>query len=221
MRLGGSSIAPFFAPIPPNHLGGTAVLQGSGYRADGSYQLARPASGFQIAPFADRMDPPLVERIRHGLWRFKLPSGVSQGRLALLRQALAEWRRRGTVVLGILPPFSAEGVEELQRNAVQKEFWNGYLREVPRLFAEQGFPCLDASTTAKLGLEDIYLRDGVHAMETWHLHALRNLLKDEKARRALPTALPAVEALLNAPGTNSMFVDYSGISPVHRSRNRK
>jgi hypothetical protein len=150
-------------------IGLNAVVNGNGFRNDGSYTWAQHIENRLTAADADRNFDNTLSRIAKGHRRFEYGEQVSARALAELRAFLEECRSRGIHVVAFLPPFA---------NAVFRKMWSmhteyGYLRELrPRLmpaFAATGFALHDFSDLASVGASDKETIDGFHASEKAYL----------------------------------------------------
>ncbi len=191
-----------------NRVGLAAQLDNCGFRAtDGSY--AFPPNESPSPESLERLSAIHLRRIAEEDMQFLPSPGLSPRLLNELRGDLLELNRRGVLVIGFLPPFSSPVVRALEGSKHQKDLWHQYAREIPALFAELNLPCIDASTSTNLGLDDRYMRDGVHAMETFHLYLLRAMLDDPRVERALPTARGSVTNALASHLTDAWHPDLS------------
>ena len=120
---------------------------------------------------------------------------------------LAILQRRGVLVLGFDPPVSSEAAAALDRDPRERALWVEYRADVPALFAEVGFPFVDASTPSALGLDDRYMFDGFHAEEAFHLYVLRRFAADPRVDAALPDMREVVERAIDSPRTNYWYAD--------------
>jgi hypothetical protein len=189
-----------------DRIGLTAHLGDRGFRAtDGS--VAYPASATPDRQFPAPLDPTHLQSVARGLKEFLPTGGVSARLLNELRDDLLELKRRGVLVVGFLPPFSSDMVRALESNADQREIWHQYTERVPALFSELRLPCIDASAPEKIGLTDRYMIDGVHAMETFHLHLLRAMLNDPRVAGELAATRTAIQFALSSPKTNVWYAD--------------
>jgi hypothetical protein len=190
-------------------IGISARERGGGFRPDGSFKspLDTPRTE-QEWRFVDRETPPIVERVQNAVANFPPAGSVSPERLALLDQLLAEYERKGVLVIGYLPPFSSEVVARLESDPRHSRFWSDFRRTIPELFREHGFPVLDASDAAAVGMDDRALSDGFHAEETFQVHALKALLRDARVRAAVPGAAAVLDRALASPRTNYWQADF-------------
>jgi len=170
-------------------IGINAREKGGGFRPDGSFKspLQTPRSEKEWV-FVDRETPPIIERVRNAQANFPPANSVSRERLAVLDAVLARYEKNHVFVIGYLPPFSSEVVAQLSADPRHSRFWSEFRRTMPGLFRQHGFPLLDASEAASLGMDDRAMSDGFHAEETFQVHALRALMRDERVRALLPGA---------------------------------
>ncbi len=76
--------------------------------------------------------------------------------------------------------------------------------------ADQAPLWFDFRATESLGLDDRYLVDCLHAVETFHVHMLRRMTADPRVRELLGELETTADALLAAPKTNFWHVDVEG-----------
>ena len=190
-------------------IGISARESGGGFRTDGSFKspLNTPRTEKEWA-FVDRETPPIVERVKSASANFPPAHGVSPEQLALLDFVLAEYGRKRVVVIGYLPPFSSEVVGQLESDPRHSRFWSDFRRTIPELFRKHGFPVIDASEAAAVGMDDRALSDGFHAEETFQARALKALLRDARVQAVLPGAEAALDRALASPATNYWHPDF-------------
>lgn len=198
------------APVSrdPKAIGLHARETGRGFRWDGSITIGHPipatAEGWT---FVDRETPPILRRIERGSHQFRRTNGASPERLARFDEALGILKEAGVLVVGYAPPLSAPVAERLEHDAGSATLWSEFHEKVPKLFESRGFPFFDISTTSTLGLDDRYLIDALHAGETFQLHVLSRMLRDERVQTRLPSAAPRISKAAKAPGTNYWQAD--------------
>jgi hypothetical protein len=185
-----------------------ARQNGGGFRPDGSFKSPLPAPhSEQEWIFVDRETPPIIERVKHAVANFLPTDRVSPERLALLELVLACYEKQHVFVIGYLPPFSSEVVAALESDRRHARFWSDFRRRVPAVFQTHGFPVIDASETAAVGMDDRAMSDGFHAEETFQIHVLKALLRDERVQRVFPGAEAALDRALASPRTNHWEAD--------------
>jgi len=189
-------------------IGIAARESGGGFRPDGSFKvrLRIPQNEAEWA-FVDREDPPIIERVRTGTGNFVPVDRVSPARLAALAAVLDAYRDRGAIVIGYLPPFSSAVAAVLRSDRRYSSFFAEFRRAVATLFAERGFPTVDASDVPALDMDDRALSDGFHGEETLHARVVLRMLADARVSRLLPGARSALDRALASPRTNHWQVD--------------
>ncbi len=185
-----------------------ARQKGGGFRPDGSFKSAwqTPRSEKEWV-FVDRETPAIIDRARQASGNFVPATGVSPGRLALLDLVLDHYQKLDRFVIGYLPPFSSEVIAALESDPRHSLFWSDFRRTVPELFRKRGFPVIDASETASVGMDDRAMSDGMHAEETFQVHVLKTLLRDARLTGVFPGAEAALDRALASTRTNYWEAD--------------
>ena len=188
--------------------------QGGGFRPDGSFKavVATPRSEDEWR-FVDREKPPIIERVKEAKANFAPADGVAPERAALLDAVLERYQNQRVLVVGYLPPFSSEVLAQLRSDPRHSRIWSDFRRTIPEIFKRHGFPLLDASDTAALGMDDRAMSDGFHAEETFQVHVLDALLRDARVREGLPGARAVVDRALASPRTNYWEPDLGARQP--------
>jgi hypothetical protein len=180
----------------------------TGFRGDGSMLYGTtPPANIATWKYRDLEKPPIPQRIRLGLQKFIPTNGLSNKHLQLLRSILIEAKDRNILVVGFMPPLSSECDILMQSLPNQRSILNQYKKRIPALFKHLDIPLVDASTPSALGLDDRYMRDGVHAMETFHLKLLQVAARNPKVMSALPHVMSTTARMLNSPKTNFWMAD--------------
>ena len=151
--------------------------------------------------------PPIIDRVKYAFGNFPPTDRVSPERLALLDFVLAEYEKKHVFVIGYLPPFSSAVVTALESDRRHAPFWSDFRRRVPALFRAHGFPVIDASETATIGMDDRAMSDGFHAEETFQVHVLKALLRDGRVQTVFPGAEAVLDRALASPRTNYWEAD--------------
>ena len=86
-------------------------------------------------------------------------------RLADVKAALAFAHAQNWDVVGFTAPFSHDTIRRLERDKGGSRLLAVYRKEIPPLFAAQGFPYVDLSDAASVPCTDdqFLRRDGAHA----------------------------------------------------------
>lgn len=185
------------------HFGLAARRYGAGFRSDGSYYygLPFPSDG----KYVDREGTPIPERVRRGISQFAPATGLSTNALARLDAALAALSKRNIRVLAFAPPLSSDTLAAIEARPDARAFWISFRAEMTARFARAGIAWVDATDLSALGLDDRSLRDGFHAMETFHLHLLPAWSAQRPEDRELRDWAAAARARLADPSTNPWF----------------
>ena len=184
-------------------IGISARERGGGFRFDGSFKSRVPAPRAASEwGFVDRETPTIIDRVRNAYANFPPSDRVSAERLGLLDRTLARLQQKHVVVVGYLPPFASEVVAQLRSDPRHSRFWTEFRRAMPELFRRHGFPLVDASETSAFGMDDRAMSDGEHAEETFHVHVLKAMLRDERLSAMLPGARAALDRAIASPRTN-------------------
>ncbi|MDB4906510.1 MAG: hypothetical protein JWO05_1294 [Gemmatimonadetes bacterium] len=186
-------------------IGIRALVDSSGFRRDGSFRWSYsvPDSDFR---YVDRVTPTALERIRIGTLGFERTSGVDRARLHQLGRVLDVFTRRGVIVAGFIPPLAGPVVAALEADDRQRPLLMQFGPSVAATFAARGLSFVDASRLEQFGLDDRYMGDGYHAMETFHVVLLTRLLQDPKVQLALQVRPEWLTSLLRDPRTNYWYV---------------
>ena len=186
-------------------LGMLACRQNTGFRSDGSYDygLAWPDG----AGFVDRESPTVAERLARGERGFENTSGLSSAHVDTLLRSVRSLTDRGTRVLCFFPPYPEAIVDALNVHPGLQQAWRQYREELPVQLRDAGAVCIDGSRPSQLGLTDTCMRDGLHAMETFHLKLLGRFLEKDSSLN-LGFSEDALQRILASPKTNPWFPDY-------------
>ena len=204
----GSEVIALIGGSDRTAIGISARQRGGGFRLDGSFKSPlHPPHADRDWVFVDREMPPIIDRVKYAFGNFPPTDRVSPERLALLDFVLAEYEKKHVFVIGYLPPFSSAVVTALESDRRHAPFWSDFRRRVPALFRAHGFPVIDASETATIGMDDRAMSDGFHAEETFQVHVLKALLRDGRVQTVFPGAEAVLDRALASPGTNYWEAD--------------
>lgn len=176
-----------------------------GFRVDGSYDYGLPAPADWT--FQDREHPPVLERIRAGVRGFEPAAGLAEARVTRFLACLRTLKARGVTVLCFAPPYPSGAVAALEERPGQTERWRQYREVLPPRLREEGAVFVDAANPAALGLDDRCMRDGLHAMETFHVRLLAALAAQPGAGSA-GLDVACLQPMLDDPRSNLWFPRY-------------
>jgi len=179
-----------------------------GFRSDGSFDYGLPAPADWT--FKDREQPPVLERIRNGTHGFKPVSSLSESRVEQFLGCLKALKARQISVLCFAPPYSSGVVAALEADPGLQNAWRQYRLELPSRIRAAGAAYVDASSPAMLGMDDRCMRDGLHAMETFHVRLLAALAADPNAAGAKIDVARAFWPAV-ALSANPWFPIYGGV----------
>jgi hypothetical protein len=176
-----------------DRLGVRAQVQGSGYRRDGSFQIAGRESFDEVR-----------DRMAKGVRRYEPAEEISEPLAAEVERFAADARARGIDVVAIMPPWAPTIYDEM--HAIGK--WR-YVDKVqaalaPR-FAAHGQAIYDYSDVRDLGLGDDAFYDGHHPSErVWGVILLDVAKKDDRIAKAIDAA--RIEQMLHASADSLSIV---------------
>lgn len=177
----------------------------TGFRPDGSYEYGLPFPAGEA--FQDREYPPILNRIRDGVRGFEPVPGLSETRMDRFLACLRALRARGITVLCFAPPYDTASAAALDGSPAHRESWRQYRVTLPDRIRAEGVAFVDATTPQAMEMDDRSMRDGLHAMETFHVRLLAAFAADPVAAGAgLDAAF--LRRLLEHPSTNPWFPKY-------------
>lgn len=144
---------------------GYQALDGNGFRPDGSYQYgAYLAELRNNSAYRDRSG--FLDRLENGISQFKFNSDFDEQRVGILEKFLAECQRRGIKVIAFAPPMSSEIFTALKSSPYHQKLINDFQLIMPGIIKKYDYPYFDFSDLQSLGLDNLYMFDGLHATET-------------------------------------------------------
>lgn len=179
-----------------------------GFRPDGSFEygLSAPVDW----TFQDRERPTVIERICTGTRGFEPMVALSEDRVERFLACVRALNARGIAVLCFAPPYPSAAIAALEASPDQRGSWRQYREELPARIRRAGAVYVDASTPGALGMDDRCMRDGLHAMESFHVRILAALAGQPGAETAgLDPAL--LRRLSDDPQSNPWFPNYGGV----------
>ena len=182
-----------------------ALSKDMGFRKDGSYEYGSVAPS---AEFVDREKPPIEERIRGQMMGYEPVTGLASNEVDRLLGCVKKLSDRGIRVIVFLPPFASGAAAALDESPATRSIWRQYRSELPERIRASGVQIIDASTPAKLGLDDRCMYDGLHGMETLYLTLLKQIAEDPSARAALGVDPQRIARILVDKKTNPWYPRY-------------
>jgi hypothetical protein len=196
---------PWRLPIEPAGVaegwGAHAVLNGNGYRRDGSYRSGKAIDDVRQGIAASSRFGESFARIQDGGHRFEPGTTVHEAALVEVERLLDACESRGITVVAFTPPYAHTvwqamvGVGSDQRYA--------YLRHLAArlgpIFASRGSAFIDASDLASLGASDEEALDGFHASEKAYLRLLIRLVDASPELARFTNRAYLIECLSKAP----------------------
>lgn len=191
-------------PSPGYHyqaIGAKPLLDGEGFRSDGSLQLAPEViyDSMRDARYQDRYK--ILRMVTDYLPPFTLPARVDQQRIAMLLTALTRLRHLGVEVYVFLPPFASEVQHVLETSPTWQPFWRTYHLDLPERLRAAGIPCLPLSVPRQDGFDDRYMYDGYHPTEIYAAALVKHILH-QAAPHSLLRAVDVVSLTTLLSGTH-------------------
>ena len=188
-------------------IGLSAILEGSGFRSDGSRQYS-PQIVFDFLRnpvYVDRESPPIITRVKNNQ-NFLTPPYFEF--LDVLVTALEKVQKSGVEVYAILPAFSSEVVDEFTQSKLFKEAWKIYREKLPRRLEGINVNCLLGVSPDTFGLNDKYMFDGMHPSEVLMGHQMLELFKNVPTGSYLRKVdVEKVEKMIKNPEGNALSFD--------------
>jgi hypothetical protein len=189
-------------------LGLQAIIDGRGYRPDGSLfrgALVYGGRGADVA-FADTLS-----RIAGDQAQFRFGDAIDQTRVEELRKTIAMLQDAGIAVVTYMPPVAPTVWAAMD---VQPDRF-AYLAAAREVFATLGAPHLDAWDNATLAFDDCEFFDGFHHGETIDLRLLLALSEAGLLDTDSQVLVPDLETRLGAAaGTALENTDYAPAGQV-------
>ena len=163
----------------PDTIGINARVNGSGFRKDGSRHYSpRILIDYLDDPrYVDRERPPVVERIKKRKRQFSLPADINPQKQEILLGALSKISQLDIELHVMMPPFSSEVIEALERSDELKNWWHTYRNELPQKIQAIGISVLEVQSPVDFGLDDRYMIDGFHPGEVYMAHLVSRVVQ--------------------------------------------
>ncbi len=189
-------------------LGFAALEENAGFRPDGSMDFGRRAIPSDDWTFVDREEFPVVKRILERRQGFESVTNLNPVSIARLRKSLGKLRAMGVAVTCFVPPFPSEVLAAIEQSKDLRYFWRDYLTIIPAIVSEEGGNCVDVSRPEMVGMDDRCMRDGLHAMETFHVALLRKIIEKPEWMALLKIDRTRIDRILSDEASNFWFPEY-------------
>src|SRR3989344_5157986 len=165
-----------------SHIGLSALLDGNGYRGDGSYSYQKKLADPERRELLAADIQAHLDALKNDRNSYEYTADISIPALEALDRALAAARERGITVIGFLPPYShSVYLEMLSKDDVYRDAVFELPRELGTVFKKYGYQFYDFSDDTVLGgSKDEYI-DPDHPTDKLDLRLLIYLAKRSRA----------------------------------------
>lgn len=162
---------------PYQGIGAKPLLDGAGFRSDGSLQIEAEfvLESLHDPRYRDRHQ--ILEMVTLHRAPFDLPTALDQSRMSVLLMALSELREMGVEVYAFLPPFASEVRSVFDSSSTWAPFWRAYQTDLPEHLRAAGIDCLPLSIPTRDGFNDTYMYDGYHPSEVYAAAIVRQIVQ--------------------------------------------
>jgi hypothetical protein len=179
-------------------IGAKPLLDGSGFRIDGSLQLELEMvlESMHDPRYKDRYK--ILQMVTDYLKPFTLPARVDPRLVTLLLTALTELRDMGIEVYVLLPPFASPVQTVFETSPTWQPFWRAYHLDLPARLRAAGIACLPLSVPQQDGFDDRYMYDGYHPTEIYAAALVKQIVQQASPHSLLREVdLAYLDALLS------------------------
>jgi hypothetical protein len=180
-------------------IGAKPLLDGSGFRIDGSLQLELEMvlESMRDPRYKDRYK--ILQMVTDYLAPFTLPARVDPRLVTLLLTALTELRDMGIEVYVFLPPFASPVQTVFETSPTWQPFWRAYHLDLPARLRAAGIACLPLSVPQQDGFDDRYMYDGYHPTEIYAAALVKQIVQQASPHSLLREVdLAYLDALLSS-----------------------
>jgi hypothetical protein len=177
---------------------GLAAWMVEGAREDGSLQRLDRA---ETPVYREKLPTSLEALLRAGRRSLAPARDLDAPSLERFVAAVRALEKRGTRIIGVAGPFSSGLQKVYAEHPVEYGIFGAFRRDLPVIFAMNGWEFFDGSAPTDLGLDDNCLIDEVHAMETYSVAVLQRLAQNSSVREALQLDPDYLKSLLDNPAT--------------------
>ena len=179
-------------------IGAKPLLDGSGFRLDGSLQLELEMvlESIRDPRYKDRHQ--ILQMVTNDVEPFALPARVDHRRIAMLLTALTELQGMGIEVYVFLPPFASEVQTVFETSPTWQPFWRAYHLDLPARLRAAGIVCFPLSVPQQDGFDDRHMYDGYHPTEIYAAALVKQILQQAAPHSLLRAVdLAYLDALLS------------------------
>jgi hypothetical protein len=209
-------------PSPGYHyqaIGAKPLLDGEGFRIDGSLQLAPDIvrESMRDPRYKDRHK--ILQMVTEYLEPFALPARVDPRRVTMLLTALTELQHMGVEVYVFLPPFASDVQTVFETSPTWQPFWRAYRLDLPARLLAAGIVCLPLSVPQQEGFDDRYMYDGYHPTEIYVAALVKQILHQAAPHSLLRAVdLAYLDALLSGTYATPLSFERPPLSPEDEQR---
>lgn len=176
---GEAAIDSLFSRVDPIYgglaLGRSAILTGTGYRSDGSYQLSRSVISDPLEANR-RLIAGHIRKFEQRVESYQPGTAINLDKIALIDRTLADFRAQGVTVIGFLPPYAAALYERMMASG-DFTYIEQAAAALQSVFERHNFAFYDFSDARSIGVSDQMMWDGWHMTERASLLLYLRLLE--------------------------------------------
>jgi hypothetical protein len=196
-------------------IGAMPLLQGGGFRIDGSLQLAPNMVRESMRDPRYKDHNQILQMVTEHRDFYALPARVEPRRVTMLLAALTELQHIGIEVYVFLPPFASEVQTVFETSPTWQPFWQAY-RDLPARLRAAGIVCLPLSVPKQDGFDDRYMYDGHHPTEIYAAALVQQILQQASPHSLLRAVdLASLATLLSPPYATPLSFERPPLSVEH------
>lgn len=185
-----------------------ALMSGSGFRNDGSYQYGVSARDRVNPRSEDFQFKETMSRIERACCRFEQSADVSEKALADLDALLERSSAEGIRVVGFLPPYPHEVLEKMKSSGNSYAYISKLDDAIRPLFEKRGLPFFDFTDLRSTGASDGEYIDGLHASEKAYVRIWIQMAEKDPALDAYADIPQLKKSLEESKNDVDVFGEY-------------
>jgi len=170
---------------PAGVRGINAILDGSGFRSDGSYRYGRDVLDRVASQASSVRSADELMRIATEGTRFEHFASADEASMAELQELIGHARRSNSTLIAFTPPFSDDVAAAIDAEPGLRAGFADVERRLAALFASQGVPFVAIRRFSDIGCGDSERFDGYHPTEVCNARLLLKLLQEPEIVGAL------------------------------------